>query len=441
MKDHVFYPDLANEYPVIERGKGLYLWDTNGKKYIDACCGALVSHIGHGVEEIREAAYAQLKEVEFAHRFKFSSNSLVKLAELLISIAPKDFDKAMFISGGSEATESAMKMAREYFVEKGKPTKYKIISRWQSYHGNTLGALSVSGNTGRRRRFAPMLLDFPHTEPAYCYRCPFAKEPDNCKLECAQVVEKTIMREGSENVAAFILEPIAGSTIGAAVPKDGYMQMIREICDRHDVLLIADEVMTGVGRTGINFAVDHWGVVPDMICMAKGLSGGYTALGAVAVKKQVYEAFEQGSKKFAHGFTYGSNPVSAATGLAVLSYIINNGLIENSRIMGEKLMQRLEALKGKYEFIGDVRGRGLMTGIEFVKDRATKETFAASENITNNIIKTALDEGLMLYAAAACADGFKGDAVMIAPPLNVTDAELDEIMTLFEKVLKKVFKG
>jgi adenosylmethionine-8-amino-7-oxononanoate aminotransferase len=439
MDDHVFYPDLNNDYPVIVRGKGLYLWDTTGKRYIDACCGALVSHIGHGVDEIRQAADEQFKQVEFAHRFKFSNKPLVKLAEMLAGVAPKGFEKIMFVSGGSEATESAIKLAREYFIEKGKPTKYKIVSRWQSYHGNTLGALAASGNSGRRRRYAPLLLDFPHAEPAYCYRCPFAKAPADCALECAQDVERHIMREGPENVAAVILEPVVGSTIGAAVPKEGYLQKVREICDRHDVLFIADEVMTGLGRTGANFAVDHWRVVPDILCMAKGLSGGYTALGAMAVQGHVYEAFKKGSGKFAHGFTYGSNPVSAATGAAVVSYILERGLVENSRLMGEQLMDGLRGLMQKYEFIGDVRGLGLMTGIEFVLDRKTKETFEPSRGITEKVVKTALDSGLILYGAGNCATGSRGDAVMIAPPLTVTKDELAEILEAFETVLKTVF--
>lgn len=439
MRDHVFYPDLKNEFPIIIKGKGLYLWDTTGKKYVDACSGALVSHIGHGIEEVQQAVTKQLKEVEFTHRAKFTNKPLIELAELIIGLAPKGFERVMFINGGSEATETAMKMAREYHLERGKTSKYKVVSRWQGYHGNTIGALSMSGNTGRRKRFAPMLLDFPHTNPAYCYRCPFEQEPGSCKLQCAQDLERVILREGPENVAAVILEPVAGSSIGAAVPKDGYLQAVRDICDRHDVLFIADEVMTALGRTGKNFGVDNWNVIPDMICMAKGVSGGYTPLGAVAVKGSIHEAFKNGSGKFAHGFTFGSNPVSAATGVAVVSYIIEHGLIENSRVMGEYLMKRLSDLEQKYDFVGDVRGIGLMTGIEFVKNKRTKETFNAKEGITDKVVKTALEMGLMVYSAVNCADGAKGDAVMIAPPLTVTKAEIDEIMGMFESVLNKVF--
>jgi len=439
MRDHVFYPNLKNDYPVVDKGKGIYLWDIDGKKYIDACSGALVSNIGHGVDEVKEAMTKQLEQVEFAHRFKFTNRPLQQLAGMICDMAPEGIEWVIFVSGGSEATETAMKMSREYFIEKGKPTKYKIISRWQSYHGNTLGALSMSGNIGRRRRYAPLLADFPHVAPPYCYRCPFGKDPKLCNLECAQDIENAIIKEGAENVAAVILEPISGSSIGAIVPKDGYMQAVREICTKHDVLFIADEVMTGVGRTGKNFAVDHWNVVPDMICMAKGLSGGYAPLGAVAVQDFIHETFKNGSGKFAHGFTFGSNPIAAAAGMAVVRYVRENNLVENSYKVGQYLLEKLNLLKDKYWFIGDVRGLGLMTGVEFVKDKETKEPFEQAKGITDKVVSTALKMGLMLYGAPLCADGTKGDAIMIAPPLTVTEHEIDMIIDAFEEVLNKIF--
>ncbi|KYO68621.1 aspartate aminotransferase family protein [Thermovenabulum gondwanense] len=439
--DYIFYPNLKKEFPIIVKGEGIYLWDNKGKKYIDACSGALVSNIGHGVDEVIEAIYEQMKKVEFAHRFKFSNEKIIELSEKIIKISPKEISRVLFASGGSEAVETALKLAREYYVEKGKPTKYKVISRWQSYHGNTMGALSLSGNVARRVRYSPLLLDFPHAEPAYCYRCSFDKNPDECNLECAENIEKLVKREGPENIAAIIIEPIVGSTLGAAVPKDGYLQYIRELCDKYDILFIADEVMTGVGRTGKNFAVDHWKVIPDVICMAKGISGGYAPLGAVAIKESIYEVFKKGSGKFAHGYTFAGNPVSAAAGCAVIDYLNKNNLIEKCEKSGDLILNKLEILKEKYPFIGDVRGKGLMMGIEFVKNKRTKETFDPSLGLTERIVDKALEEGLMLYGAALCADGTKGDAVMVAPPLTVTEIEINEIIKILEKVIKDVFES
>jgi adenosylmethionine-8-amino-7-oxononanoate aminotransferase len=438
MENHVFYPLPRKKYPLIVKAEGLCLWDSDGKRYIDGCSGALVSNIGHGVKEVNDAIAAQLAEVAFAHRFKFTNRPVQELARLIASLTPGDVNWATFMSGGSEATETAMKMAREYFIEKGKPSKYKVVARWQSYHGNTLGALSMSGHAGRRRRYSPLLLDFPHVEPAYCYRCPWGKDVDSCSLECAAAVEQAVLREGPDNVAAVIIEPVVGSSLAAAVPRDGYLQAVRDICDRHDVLLIADEVMTGLGRTGAAFAVDHWGVVPDMVCLAKGASGGYAPLGAVAVRERVYAAFFSGSGRFAHGFTFGGNPLAAAAGCAVINYILANNLVDRARERGRYLLEKLRSLQAEYPAIGDVRGLGLMTGVEFVADRRTKQPFPTSDGLTDKVVNTALGHGLMLYGAGACADGTAGDAVMIAPPLTVTEAEIDEIVGLFGQTLAQV---
>jgi len=439
MNNHVFYINLNQDYPVVDRGKGIYLWDHKGKKYIDGCSGALISNIGHGVSEIKEAMVSQLEKTEFAHRFRFTNSPVQQLAKKIYDITPEGIKWVSFVSGGSEAIETAMKMAREYFVEKGKPSKYKIISRWQSYHGYTLGALSIGGNMWRRRRHGPLLVDFPHVRPPYCYRCPFGKKSENCGLDCAKDIEAAIVNEGPENVAAVILEPVSGSSLGAVVPKNGYMQSVREICNKYDVLLIADEVMSGIGRTGKYFAVEHWNVIPDIICMAKGLGSGYSPLGAVAVQDFIHKTFKEGSGKFSHGFTSSGNPVSAAAGLAVLNYIDKNNLVRNSYEVGKYLMEQLKLIKDKYWFIGDVRGLGLMTGVEFVKNKETKETFEPSEGITDKIINAAFEKGLILFAAPLCADGTKGDAIMIAPPLIVTKQEVDEILTIFEEVLSCTF--
>jgi adenosylmethionine-8-amino-7-oxononanoate aminotransferase len=269
--DHVFYRNPTKYYPPAVKGDGVYIYDTEGKTYIDGSGGAVVSAIGHGVQEVREAMIRQLGQIDFTHGTQFTSKAAAALAGNLVRIAPAPLERVYFLSGGSEAVETAVKMARQYQVDRGMPLKYKVISRWTSYHGNTLGALALGGHTGRRRYYQPLIQHTPHIVPAYCYRCPFGLAPDACCLECADDLEKTILYEGPDSVSAFILEPVVGATAGALVPRDGYMQKIREICSRYDVLLIADEVMTGIGRTGKNFAVDHWNTAPDMIVCAKGL--------------------------------------------------------------------------------------------------------------------------------------------------------------------------
>jgi adenosylmethionine-8-amino-7-oxononanoate aminotransferase len=438
MENHVFYPILKKNYPMIVKAEGIYQWDDTGKRYTDACCGAVVSGIGHGIKEVNEAIKAQLDEVAFAHRFKFTNRPVQELAALIAELAPGDINWVSFMSGGSEATETAMKMAHEYWIEKGRPTKYKVIARWQSYHGNTLGALSMSGHIGRRRRYAPMLADFPHAAPCYCYRCPFYKQSADCGLECVHNIEEIICQEGAENVAAVIVEPVVGSTLGAVPPKNGYMQELRRICDKYDVLFISDEVMTGMGRTGKVFAVEHWDILPDMICLAKGVSGGYAPLGAVAVREEIHAAFRNGSGRFAHGFTFGGNPLAAAAGVAVIRYVIKHRLAAAAALRGQSLLEKLMALQAKYPAIGDVRGLGMMTGVEFVADRSTKQPFDPSLSLTDKIVAKALENGLMLYGAAQCANGVQGDAIMIAPPLITTEEQLDEIIELFDQTLAQV---
>lgn len=441
MDNHVFYPLLKKNYPMIVRAEGLYQWDSEGKRYTDACCGAVVSGIGHGVKEVNDAIKKQLDEVAFAHRFKFTNQPVQELASLIAELAPGDINWISFMSGGSEATETAMKMAREYWIEKGRPTKFKVVARWQSYHGNTLGALSMSGHVGRRRRYSPMLAPFPHAVPCYCYRCPFNCQPDTCHLECVHNIEEIILQEGPENVAALIVEPVVGSSLGAAPPKDGYMQELRRICDKYEVLFISDEVMTGMGRTGKTFAIEHWGVLPDMICLAKGVSGGYAPLGAVAVRDHIRAAFLEGSGRFAHGFTFGGNPLAAAAGVAVIKYVLDHNLTEAAAVRGHSLLNKLKKLQTKYPSIGDVRGLGMMTGVEFVADRATKQPFEPALGITDKIVSRALENGLMLYGAAQCVDGVNGDAIMIAPPLNITEEQVDEIVDLLDKTLSQVFSA
>lgn len=435
--DHVFYRNLKRDYPIIERGEGIYLFDRQGKRYIDGSGGAAVVGIGHGVKEITEAMVRQAQKVSFAHSSQFTSQAAIDLAEKLVRLAPPGLSRVYFLSGGSEAVETAIKMARQYQVERGKPQKFKVISRWTSYHGNTLGALALSGHTGRRNYYLPLLQHTPHIQPAYCYRCPFGRKPENCALECAQDLEKTILYEGPESISAFIAEPIVGATAGVLVPPDGYFQKIREICDRYDVLFIADEVMTGIGRTGKNFGIDHWQVTPDMIVVGKGLSSGYTPIGAVIVKEEIHRTIKEGSGAFIHGHTYSQNPLSCAIACAVLDYLLHHDLISRSAKMGEYFLRLLSSLLD-HELVGDIRGKGLFAGIEFVKDKKTKEPFPPQMRLNNLIANIAFEKGLIVYPGGGGADGIKGDHLLLAPPFIISAEEIEQIINLLKQTLRAV---
>lgn len=439
MEDHIFYRNLKKFYPVADRAEGVYIYDIEGKQYIDGSGGAAVVSIGHGVKEITEAMVRQAEKISFSHGSQFTSRAAIDLASKLVALSPEGLTRVYFLSGGSEAVETAIKMARQYQVERGKPQKYKVISRWTSYHGNTLGALALSGHTGRRRFYLPLIQHTPHIVPAYCYRCPFEKNPKECHLECADDLEKTILYEGPDSVSAFIAEPIVGATAGALVPKDGYFQRIREICDRYDILLIVDEVMTGMGRTGKNFGIDHWKVIPDMIVVGKGLSSGYTPLFVVIAKEEIHRAIKEGSGAFIHGHTYGQNPLSCAIGCAVIDYLLKHDLITRSAKMGDYLLQRLQSLT-KFEMVGDIRGKGLFAGVEFVKDRKTKEPFDPQLRVNIHIANRAFERGLITYPGGGGADGIRGDHLLLAPPFIITEKQIDQMVSILEESLAEVSK-
>jgi adenosylmethionine-8-amino-7-oxononanoate aminotransferase len=439
MDDPVFYRSLRKLYPVADRGEGVYIYDTDGKQYIDGSGGAAVVGIGHGIKEITEAMVRQAERISFSHGSHFTSQSAIDLASKLVQLSPKGLTRVYFLSGGSEAVETAVKLARQYQVERGKPGKYKVISRWTSYHGNTLGALALSGHTGRRRHYLPLIQHTPHIAPAYCYRCPFGLIPERCGLECALDLEKTILYEGPDSVSAFIAEPIVGATAGALVPKDGYFQKIREICDHYDILLVADEVMTGIGRTGKNFGVDHWEVVPDMIVAAKGLSSGYTPLFAVIVKEEIHKIIKEGSGAFVHGHTYNQNPLSCAIGCAVIDYLIKHDLVSRSAKMGEYFLRSLQSLN-RHEIVGDVRGKGLFAGIEFVRDRKTKEPFDPKLKLNGLITNRAFEKGLITYPGGGGADGIKGDHLLLAPPFIITEEQIDKMVSILDETFVEIFR-
>jgi adenosylmethionine-8-amino-7-oxononanoate aminotransferase len=436
--DHVFYRNLKKIYPVADRAEGVYIWDTAGKRYIDGSGGACVVSIGHCVPEILEAMQTQFQKVPFVHSSHFTNPAACELGELLHQIVPdKSLTRTYFLSGGSEAVESAVKLVRQYWREAGQPDKYKIISRWSSFHGNTTGALALGGHTVRRSHYLPIFQHTPHIEPAYCYRCSFKAKPETCDLQCADELERCIKHEGPESVCAFIAEPVVGATAGAVVPKDGYWQRIRQICDEYDIKLIADEVMTGIGRCGTNFGIDNWGVVPDLIVMAKGLSSGYTPLGAVMVKDDIHTTIKNGSGVFVHGHTYGQNPLSTAIGAAVLRYIQENDLIARSRRMGAYLLQKLGELEN-LDIVGEIRGLGLFAGIELVRDKATRAWFDRDRQMNIKVAGQAFERGLITYPGNGGVDGIHGDHILLAPPFTIDEGQIDEMVSILRASIQAV---
>ncbi|KYZ75909.1 aminotransferase class III [Anaerosporomusa subterranea] len=431
--DNVFYRAVNKKLLEVDRGEGIYLYDTDGNKYIDACSGAAVSNLGHGHPVIIEAIVEQAQKVAFSHLSRWTSRPIQELGDLVAKLAPGSLNKLYLVSGGSEATEAALKMARQYYVERdGQSSKYRIISRWKSFHGNTIGALSMTGDK-RRKKYTPLLLNFPHIAPAYCYRCPFGKCQDTCQVDCALDLERTIKMEGAEYVAGFIAEPVGGAACGAIVPHKDYFKIIRQICDHYDILMIDDEVMAGFGRTGSMFSIDDFGVIPDMICAAKGMSAGYSPLGAVIAKEEIFNAFKQGSGIFVHGHTYGGNPLSGAVALAVVKTLIADKLVENSRTVGAYLLAQLQEKLLPFSYVGDVRGKGLMLGVEIVKDKQTKEPYPVKMGMAEKLTVTLVKHGVVVYPGTGNADGENGDQFLLAPPLIITKDQVDELVAAMTK--------
>ncbi|HKQ96379.1 MAG TPA: aspartate aminotransferase family protein, partial [Candidatus Polarisedimenticolia bacterium] len=440
---HLFPRNLKANYPVAARAEGVWIEDTAGRRYLDACSGAVVCSIGHGVKEVAEVMTAQARRLAFTHSSQFITRETMELTARIAALAPGDMKKTgrvYLVSGGSEAVETAIKMARQYHVESGRPSKHKVVTRWQSYHGSTLGALAATGNVARRAIYTPLIAATPHIAPCYCYRCPYDLKFPSCEIACVDDLERTLRQEGPDTVAAFMAEPIVGATLGAAPAVDGYWQRARALCDKYNVLLIADEVMTGVGRTGKNFAVDHWKVVPDLIVTGKGLSAGYTPLGAVIARGFVADAIAAGRGYFEHGFTYSANPLSAAVGNAVLAYIERHGLIARAAKIGKILGERLAGLR-RHRFVGDVRGAGMMWGVEIVKDRATKEPYPAALKVSRRIYDAAMAEGLLIYPGTGTREGQDGDHFIVAPPFTIDRGEIDELAGRLHNALGKVAAG
>jgi adenosylmethionine-8-amino-7-oxononanoate aminotransferase len=426
---HVFHRNPRHDYPVAVRGEGAYLFDRQGNRYLDASGGAAVSCLGHSDRAVIQAIQRQLERLPYAHTSFFSNEPMEALADALVARAPQGFDKVYFVSGGSEAMEAALKLARQYFVEKGEPQRAHVIARRQSYHGNTLGALAVGGNQWRRRQFEPLLIETTHVSPCYAYRGRQAGETDAAYAQrLSQELENEIERLGGSNVIAFVAETVAGATLGAVPPVPGYFRRVREICERHGILLILDEVMCGMGRCGTLWAFEQEGVVPDLVAVAKGLGAGYQPIGALLVSGAISKAIVGGSGFFQHGHTYLGHPAACAGALAVQKRLHEDGVLSNVLPLGRSLEKKLRQAFAGHPNVGDIRGRGLFWGIELVADRASKTPFDPKLQMHARVKREAMKAGLLCYPMGGTVDGQRGDHVLLAPPFIVDETQLDELV-------------
>jgi adenosylmethionine-8-amino-7-oxononanoate aminotransferase len=426
---HILHRAANAVMPVAAGGKGIELFDRNGKTYIDASGGAAVSCLGHGHPDVLAALHRQLDTLAYAHTGFFTTDVAEQLADRLIEDAPAGLDHVYLVSGGSEGIEAALKMARQYFVEKGETQRRHIIGRRQSYHGNTLGALAAGGNEWRRSQFRPLLIETHHIDPCYAYRLQDAGESDAAyAARAAQALEDKILELGADQVIAFVAETVVGATAGAVPPVGDYFKRIRAICDRYGVLLILDEVMCGMGRTGTLHACEQDGIAPDLLVIAKGLGGGYQPVGAVLLSARIFEAFSKGSGFFQHGHTYMGHPMAAAAGLAVQQVMRRDNLLANVVAMGNHLQRRLEERFANHHHVGDIRGRGLFRGVEIVADRGSKQPFASELKLNAVIKREAMARGLMVYPMGGTIDGVRGDHVLLAPPFIVDSGAIDTIV-------------
>ena len=426
-------------YPIVARAEGIYLWDTDGKRYIDGSGGSSVAtSVGHGVKEIPAAMARQAEEFSFYPAHAFSNAKLLELADLLASIAPgtlRNNCKTWMTVTGSEATDDAARLARQYWVVKGKTQKHIIIGRWQAFHGDNIFAVSMSGLSSRRRIYTPMFRDMPKIPPCFCYRCYFEKTYPECNLLCARVLEDAICQAGPENVAAFIAEPVVGSALAANPAVDGYFQVIREICDKYDVLFIADEVMTALGRTGKMWGIEHWGITPDIIALSKSLTCGYYPVAAVIGRNDIWETLRASNAHFRAGHTLNASVVGMAAAIETINYILKHNLVENARVVGDYFLEQLQSLRA-YRTIGDVRGKGMMVGFEFVTDKVTKAPFPPEKETSRIFTELTFDRGLITYPCAGTVRGMAGDTILMAPPLITTKEQIDEIMVILHDSMR-----
>jgi len=435
----VFHRNPKHEYPLAVGGDGPYVIDSNGKRYLDACCGAAVSCLGHSDREVIDAIKAQLDQLPFAHTSFFSNQPMEALASELVENAPAGIERVYFCSGGSEAVEAALKLARQYYVEIGQAQRGHVIARRQSYHGNTLGALAAGGNLWRRKQFEPLLVEVAHVSPCYSYRGKQQGESDAAYGQrLVRELEQEVQRLGPDRVIAFVAETVGGATLGCVTPVPGYFAGVRAVCDKHGILLILDEVMCGMGRCGTLYACEQEGVVPDLICIGKGLGAGYQPIGALLASAKVYDAVVNGSGFFQHGHTYTGHASACAGALAVQRAVKNRGLLAKVRERGAGLEARLRARFGEHPHVGEIRGRGLFWALELVEDRASKRPFDARRKLSATLKLQALENGLMCYPMAGTLDGVSGDHVVLAPPYIITEAQLDEIVDKLARSIEQV---
>lgn len=426
---HVFPRHTKGELPLAVRGEGIYIYDSEGKSYLDGSGGAAVSCLGHSDPDVIAAIKNQLDSLDFAHTGFLTSAPAETLATRLAAHAPEGIDRVYLVSGGSEAVEAALKLARQYMLEIGQPSRTKFIARRQSYHGNTLGALGTGGNLWRREPFDPVMVSASHIAPCYEYRDRADDETsEDYGLRVANELEAELLRVGPETVIGFLAEPVVGATSGAVPAVDGYFRRIREICDKYGILLILDEVMCGMGRTGRLFACEHDGVVPDIVTIAKGLGAGYQPIGAMLCSAKIYQAIAEGTGFFQHGHTYLGHPVACAAANAVVTKLTDGGLTERAATMGAYLEKALVAEFGQHPHVGDIRGRGMFRGLEFVKDRETKATFDPNDKLAARLKAKAMENGLICYPMNGTIDGRRGDHVLLAPPFISTEAEIDSLV-------------
>jgi adenosylmethionine-8-amino-7-oxononanoate aminotransferase len=431
-----FFPALQGDLPTIVRAEGVYLYDDRDRRIIDAAGGVgCVTSIGHAVPEVVEAIAEQLRTVAFVPWTQFQSQPARELAERVASLTPPGLDGVALFNGGSEVTEGAVKLARQYWLARGRAEKHLVVSRWQGFHGMTLGASGFSGHTARRRPYLPMAHDMPKIPPAYAYRC---EDCASGSLRCADELERTLRWYGPESVACFIAEPVVGATMGAVPAPSGYFQRIREICSAYGVLLIADEVMSGFGRTGKWFAMSHWDTIPDILVAAKGAGGGYAPLAVLAASSEIVGTLREAGTPWVMGHTFAQNPVVAAAGLAVLGYIESHGLVDAAKSRGAELSAGLKQVAERHRILGDVRGLGLLQGIELVQDKRSREPFPISEGVAFKLAKACIDEGAAIYPGQGGADGQIGDHALVTPPLTITLEQIEELVGAVDRALTRV---